>query len=103
MQQQLQVGIANLPINLILISGNAEPSVAFVRVADFKPIFDMPEHPNGISAEFHNDKFLIDNEEYIYNHCYAYKSIPSLLAWLQQQRLTLWLLERIRQGVLYVA
>ena len=85
-QMQIQVPIANLPVNLVLLNNE---TLAFIRVNNFKAIFDNPENPSGTSAVFYEDKFLIDNVDYNYNQTYPYKTMPSMLLWLQQQRLIL--------------
>lgn len=81
---QMQLAIANMPINLVLLSNE---NLAFVRVNEFKVLFDMAPTPNGVSAEFYEELFCIDNVEYRYNTAYAYKEIPTMIQWLQQQRL----------------
>lgn len=73
-----------MPVNLVLLSNE---TLAFVRVADFKALFDMAPTPQGVSAAFYEQLFTIDEVEYDYNTAYAYKSIPKMLSWLQQQRL----------------
>jgi hypothetical protein len=81
---QMQVGIANMPINLVLRSDGV---LAFVRVEQFKALFDMAPSPDGVSAAFYEDSFTIADEEYAYNTLYAYQEIPGMLAWLLQQKL----------------
>lgn len=61
--------------------------MAFVRVAEFKALIDMAPTADGISASFYEDGFIIADEEYAYNTLYAYKEIPGMLTWLQQQNL----------------
>ena len=82
---QVQVAIANMPINLVILSNE---TLAFVRVAEFKALFDMAPTPEGVCAEFYQDTFVIDGEAYEYNSAYAYKTIPKMLEWLQAQNLT---------------
>lgn len=81
---QMQVAVANMPINVVLLSNE---TLAFVRVADFKALFDMAPSPKGVGAAFYEKMFAIDDVDYEYNTAYAYKQIPSMLAWLQQQNL----------------
>jgi len=79
---QIQVPIGAMPVNLILLS-NA--TLAFVKVANFGVIFDMPE--SGVNAVFMEDDFRIGTETYFYNTVYEYKTIPNMLTWLKQQNL----------------
>ena len=72
-----------MPINLLLLSNG---SVAFVRVANFKTLFDQSEH-GGVSAIFYEDSFSIGSETYQYNVAYAYKEIPDMFCWLKVQKL----------------
>lgn len=81
---QVQVSIANMPVNLVL---NSEGSLAFIRVADFKTIFDQPE--SGINAVFNADGFSIEDEKFVYNQFYQYKQMPQMLEWLKQQNMEL--------------
>ena len=81
---QMQVTVANMPINVVLLSNE---TLAFVRVADFKALFDMAPSPKGVGAAFYEQMFAIDGVDYEYNTAYTYKQIPGMLAWLQQQRL----------------
>lgn len=81
---QMQMALANMPINLVILSNG---TLAFVRVTEFKALFDMASTPEGVSAEFYENMFLIDGVEYEYNSTYAYKTIPKMLKWLQAQNL----------------
>jgi hypothetical protein len=80
---QVQVPVGNMPINLILL-GNA--TVAFVRVANFKALFNPCEH-GGVDAEFYEADFSIGGEVFQYNTSYPYKEIPQMLQWLKSQNL----------------
>ena len=83
---QIQVAIANMPVNLVLLSNS---TLAFVRVAQFKALFDTPPFEYGISAAFYEEDFSLGGETFAYNTAYEYKNIPNMLKWLQQQRLQL--------------
>ena len=83
-QFQVQVPIAGMPINLVCLSNE---TLAFIRVTDFKALFDMAPSSEGVDAAFYEDLFVIDEVEYNYNHCYSYKEIPSMKAWIIQQKL----------------
>lgn len=80
---QVQVPVGNMPINLILL-GNA--TVAFVRVANFKALFDQSES-GGVNAEFYESDFSVGGEVFQYNTAYPYKEIPQILQWLKAQNL----------------
>lgn len=81
---QMQVAVGSMPINLVLLSNE---TLAFVKVNQFKALFDMSPIAGGINAEFHEGLFVIDGVDYEYNTAYAYKTIPSVLSWLKQQKL----------------
>jgi hypothetical protein len=81
---QIQVAVANMPITLVCLSNG---TLAFVRISDCKALFDMSPTPAGVSAAFYEDGFVIDDVEYQYSTAYEYKTIPSMLLWLQQQNL----------------
>lgn len=77
---QMQVPIGNLPVHLVLLPGG---HVAFVRVRDFKVIFDYSE----VEAVFTDVDFEIGTSSFNYNTAYDYKNIPEMLAWIQCQKL----------------
>lgn len=79
---QVQVAIANLPVNLICISNG---TLAFVRTCEFKTLFE--NSPDG--ATFYADSFEIAGKAYSYNTVYDYKQEPEMLEWLIAQKLSL--------------
>jgi len=82
----LQIGVANMPINLILLTNG---TLAFVRTDNFKALFDMSPSPDGVGAAFYEDSFEIGGEGFAYNTTYAYKEIPAMGQWLRQQEIKL--------------
>ena len=80
---QVQVAVGNMPINLLLLSNGY---VAFVRVANFKALFDQSKEGD-IVAMFYEEDFTVGAETFQYNTSYAYKEIPDMLAWLKAQEL----------------
>lgn len=81
---QMQVAVGNMPINLVFLSNE---TLAFVRVNQFKALFDMSSIAGGTDAEFYEGLFVIDGVDYEYNTAYSYKAIPGMLSWLKQQKL----------------
>lgn len=85
---QLQYPLANLPIHLVLLS---DATIAWVKVAPVGRIYDQPPS-GGVAAVFDEEWFVFEkstgeNEQYEYNTRYAYKELPLMLTWLQQQNL----------------
>lgn len=62
--QQIQVSIANMPVNLILLSNS---TLAFVSVANLKALFDMAPAIYGVDAAFYESEFTIGEDLYSYN------------------------------------
>lgn len=79
---QAQIPLGGMPINLVLLSNGC---IVFVKTCEFGVLFDYPEA--GLQAIFQEDHFRIGEEEYEYNWMYPYKTMPNLLAYLQQQNL----------------
>ena len=80
---KVQMPVGNMPINLVLLSNG---QIAFVRVGNFKALFDQGE-AGGVSAVFYEEDFSIGKETYQYNTAYPYKEISDMLTWLQAQAL----------------
>lgn len=79
---ELQCSIGVFPVSVILLSNG---TIAWIKTAPVKVILDMPEE--GIGAVFCEDYFTIGEDEFQYRTLYEYKHIPSMLAWLKQQKL----------------
>jgi hypothetical protein len=81
---QIDIG-RNFPVQLMLILETSK--VAFVVVNSFKTIYDMST--DDVDAYFDMEGFSIGYNSYKYNTQYDYKNIPSMLKWLQKQKLIL--------------
>lgn len=84
---QFQIG-QQFPLVLICLQ---DGSIALAKKQEITVLLDHPEQ-SGVEATFDNDSFDILGEEgqsitLQYNTTYQYKTIPLLLAWLEQQNL----------------
>lgn len=82
--EQVTIPINNLPVNLVLLSNKC---VALVRTCHFPSIFDQPSKEGNISAEFHNEHFVVDSKKFMYNTMLEIDYEPSLKSWLISQNL----------------
>lgn len=89
-EYQLQVPIGNLPVNLVLVGNKEVGRVAFVQIRTVGVIVETFEEGK-VAATFFNDCFHLRDgeveEDFDYDTVYAYKEIPLMLRWLQQQNL----------------
>lgn len=82
---QIQVGIGkSFPVSLILVS---DGRLAFVKTSRVGVLFDQPESEEDVRGVFTEDSFSLSDENFSYQVLYAYKDIPAMLRWLQQQKL----------------
>lgn len=80
--QTAPIQIGRMPVGIVCTS---EARIAFVRLAQFKTIFDI--NATEILAIFDQENFVIRGEQYQYNMLYAYKENPDMLQWLNRQQL----------------
>lgn len=78
---QVQLALANLPVQLLLLSSG---HVAFTRVANFKTIWNLPPD----DAVFTNEDFSIAGETFQYYTAYNHKEFPEMQKWILAQNLT---------------
>jgi hypothetical protein len=84
---QIPIPLGSLPITLYCIS---DASVAFVPNQPFKTIVD---YSGGLEAIFDNEGFTIAGESYNYREKIWYKDSPSVVEWLQRQKLIMPILQ----------
>lgn len=84
MMQTSPIRIGSLPIGLICTD---RADIAFVRLAQFKAIYDYPTTKDGIDAMFDAEGFSIGDTCFDWGVLYNYKEIPEMLTWLQRQNL----------------
>jgi hypothetical protein len=86
------VGIHGTGLVLVLLSNG---TLFIERSPTFMPLFEVNRGSEGVLGMFDNDNFALmgqgDTEfmEYDYGVAYPYKEMPTLKAWLVQQKLTL--------------
>lgn len=84
-QYQAQLPLGNLPFHLVLIS---DGTVAFVLHQHFKLIHDdHPKDSGKVVGIYDTQGFSLNGEAFLYSTKYAYKEMPTLLKWLQEQEL----------------
>lgn len=82
---QIQIGIGhNFPIGLILLSNG---TLTFVKTSVVGVLYDQPGDKEAVHGIFTEEGFSLNDESFSYKVLYAYKEIPVMLRWLQQQKL----------------
>ena len=80
---QVRIPLSNMPAVILL---TMDAHIKFVCAPAFKTIIDQAEAPEGVSAIFYTEGFVIGETKFEWETKYPYKEIPEMLQWLIQQK-----------------